>query len=77
MDAMAGVRPFRGLMYNPHKVSLEKVVTQPYDKISPAMQDRYYASDPYNIVRVILGKNLEGDTADNNVYTRAAATLRC
>jgi len=76
MDAMAGVRPFRGLMYNPHKVSLEKVVTQPYDKISPAMQDRYYASDPYNIVRVILGKNLEGDTADNNVYTRAAATLR-
>jgi uncharacterized protein (DUF1015 family) len=73
---MADVRPFRGLMYNLREVSLEKVVTQPYDKISRAMQDRYYASDPHNIVRVILGRNLEGDTADNNVYTRAAATLR-
>jgi uncharacterized protein (DUF1015 family) len=76
MNAMAEVRPFRGLMYNARKVSLEKVVTQPYDKISRDMQERYYALDPHNIVRVILGRNLEGDTAGNNVYTRAAATLR-
>jgi uncharacterized protein (DUF1015 family) len=74
--AMADVRPFRGLRYNPRKVSLERVVTQPYDKISREMQDRYYALDPHNIVRVILGRNLEGDTGDNNVYTRAAATLQ-
>jgi len=73
---MADVRPFRGLRYNPRKVSIEKVVTQPYDKISREMQDRYYALDPHNIIRVILGRNLEGDAADNNVYTRAAATLR-
>ena len=69
-------RPFRGLRYNPRRVSIEKVVTQPYDKISREMQDRYYALDPHNIIRVILGRSLEGDAADNNVYTRAAATLR-
>jgi uncharacterized protein (DUF1015 family) len=76
MDAMADVRPFRGLRYNPRKVSIEKVVTQPYDKISRDMQERYYALDPNNLVRVILGKTLEGDNPENNVYTRAAATLR-
>src|SRR5262245_18245695 len=73
---MADIRPFRGLRYSSDTVSLEKVVTQPYDKISIAMQDRYYASDPHNIVRVILGKTREEDSARNNVYTRAAETLR-
>jgi uncharacterized protein (DUF1015 family) len=52
------------------------VVTQPYDKITPAMQDAYYAASPYNLIRVILGKHLPADTeAGPNVYTRAAATL--
>lgn len=55
---------------------MEDVVTQPYDKITPTMQDRYYESSPYNLVRVILGKNLPGDTDQENVYTRAAETLR-
>jgi uncharacterized protein (DUF1015 family) len=73
---MAEVRPFRGLRYSPTRVSIEKVVTQPYDKISEEMRERYYAADPHNIVRVILGKRMEGDTAENNVYTRAAAVLR-
>ncbi|HET9216490.1 MAG TPA: DUF1015 domain-containing protein [Terriglobia bacterium] len=73
---MADVRPFRGLRFNPKKVSIGNVVTQPYDKISVEMQDRYYAMDPHNIVRVILGRKLEGDGSENNVYTRAAQTLR-
>ena len=73
---MAEVRPFQGLRYNLQKVPLEKVVTQPYDKISNEMRERYYSSDPHNIVRVILGKAEENDTEANNVYTRAAATLR-
>jgi uncharacterized protein (DUF1015 family) len=51
------------------------VVTQPYDKISPAMQDAYYAASPYNLIRVILGKHLPKDNDTENVYTRAAATL--
>jgi uncharacterized protein (DUF1015 family) len=51
------------------------VVTQPYDKITPAMQDAYYAASPYNLIRVILGRHNPTDTDAENVYTRAAATL--
>ena len=69
---MAKIFPFRGLRYNPSKVKPSEVVTQPYDKISPEMQDRYYASSPYNLVRIILGKPQAGDNEGESVYTRAA-----
>ena len=73
---MAKIYPFRALRYDPAKVSPDQVVTQPYDKISPAMQDRYYAASPYNLVRIILGKVDLGDDEISNVYTRAAANLQ-
>jgi uncharacterized protein (DUF1015 family) len=73
---MARIYPFRALRYDPARVNMEDVVTQPYDKISPAMQERYYQASPYNMIRVILGKHLPGDTEKENVYTRAAETLR-
>ena len=69
---MAKIFPFRGLRYNPSKVNLTEVVTQPYDKISPEMQDRYYGFSPYNLVRVILGKPESGDNDQQSVYSRAA-----
>jgi uncharacterized protein (DUF1015 family) len=72
---MARLFPFRALRYDPTRVNLADVVTQPYDKITPAMQDAYYAASPYNLIRVILGKHLPADTDADNVYTRAAATL--
>ena len=72
---MAKIFPFKALRYDPAKVSPSQVVTQPYDKISPAMQERYYAASPYNLVRVILGKAEPDDHEQNNVYTRAAASL--
>ena len=72
---MAKIFPFRALRYNPEKVSVTDVVTQPYDKISPAMQERYYQSSPHNLVRVILGKAEPGDNEQQNVYSRAAANL--
>ena len=72
---MARLYPFRALRYDPTRVNLQDVVTQPYDKISPAMQDAYYEASPYNLIRVILGKHHAGDTDAENVYTRAAATL--
>jgi uncharacterized protein (DUF1015 family) len=40
------------------------------------MQDQYYAASPYNLVRVILGKSQAGDNDQQNVYTRAAASLQ-
>src|SRR5436190_6185815 len=72
---MATVEPFRALRYSP-AIPLEKVVTQPYDKISKQMQDRYYDMHPQNIVRVVLGKTSAEDSDVSNPYTRAAQYLR-
>jgi uncharacterized protein (DUF1015 family) len=73
---MAKIFPFRALRHDPAKVSPAKVVTQPYDKITPEMQARYYSTSPYNLVRVVLGRQEAGDNDSNNVYTRAAANLQ-
>jgi uncharacterized protein (DUF1015 family) len=70
---MAYIAPFRALRYDPKRVTPESVVTQPYDKITPASQERYYAASPYNLVRLILGRREPDDNDQNNVYTRAAS----
>jgi uncharacterized protein (DUF1015 family) len=72
---MALVYPFRAYRYNPEAAPFEKVLTQPYDKISPTMQDKYYAADPHNLIAIEKGRAFPDDFAQNNVYTRAAATL--
>jgi uncharacterized protein (DUF1015 family) len=69
---MADILPFRALRYDLGKASAQQVVTQPYDKITPTMQEKYYAASPYNLVRIILGHRDPDNTADN-VYSRAAA----
>ena len=70
---MARIYPFRALRYNPSMVRLQDVVTQPYDKITPAMQQAYYQRSPYNLVRIILGlpELFDGNGAQD-VYRRAA-----
>ncbi len=69
---MAEISPFRALHYHPGRFpDLAKVVTQPYDKITPEMQARYYAADPHNLVRIIRGRAQREDDARDNVYTRA------
>ena len=83
---MAQIYPFRALRYDTTRVRMEDVVTQPYDKISPEMQQRYYDQSPYNLIRIILGKRRPDDTDPqdflpageraHNVYTRAAEHLR-
>jgi uncharacterized protein (DUF1015 family) len=72
---MAYIAPFRALRYHPDRVTLSQVVTQPYDKISPEMQERYYASSPYNLVRIILGKKNASDHEGDSPYSRAAGYL--
>src|SRR5271170_6012682 len=72
---MAIISPFRAWRYDPQRVPIQQVVTQPYDKITPAMQERYYQASPYNLVRIILGKPLPGDGDAENVYTRARASF--
>lgn len=74
---MADIHPFRGLHYNPAKVpDLAKVVTQPYDKVTPEMQARYYELSPYNLVRIIRGRQRPEDDSQGNVYVRAARAFR-
>src|SRR6202521_5096599 len=72
---MAQVYPFRAFRYNPARAPFDRVLTQPYDKISPAMQEKYYAADPHNLIAVEKGRPYPGDTPQNNVYTRAAAAI--
>jgi uncharacterized protein (DUF1015 family) len=72
---MAEVYPFRAFRYNPSRVSFERVLTQPYDKISPAMQKNYYAADPHNLIIVEKGLTFSDDKPQHNVYTRAATAL--
>jgi len=72
---MAQVFPFRAFRYNSAVVPFSKVLTQPYDKISPTMQDQYYAADSRNLITVEKGRAYPEDSASHNVYTRAAASL--
>jgi len=53
---MADVKPFRGLRYNPGKVDIRTVVSPPYDEISDGYQEELYHLNPYNVVRLILGR---------------------
>jgi uncharacterized protein (DUF1015 family) len=73
---MAKVFPFRAFRYNPAYAPFEQVLTQPYDKISPAMQDKYYAANPHNLITLEKGRVHPTDAPEKNVYTRAAAAIR-
>lgn len=59
-------RPFRAWRYNASRVPLSRVLAPPYDVISPAERESLYAASPYNVVRLILGK-------EPNFYELAAA----
>jgi uncharacterized protein (DUF1015 family) len=72
---MAEIQPFRAYRYDTHRVALKDVLTQPYDKITPAMQDAYYAASPYNLIPIEKGRTLPDDTPANSVYTRAASKI--
>ena len=72
---MAEIFPFRAYRYNLERVKLADVVTQPYDKITPAMQAHYAAASPYNLIAVEKGKSSPTDTPADNVYTRAEGAL--
>jgi len=72
---LATVKPFQPYRYTSKAGDPSNLLTQPYDKISPAMQAKYLAASPYNLVRVILGERDTKDNASDNVYTRAAKHL--
>jgi len=72
---MAQIYPFQGFLYNKEiAVDPNNVVTQPYDKTSPAMQDEYYRRSPYNVIRVTLNREKRDDP--DTSYPDAGATFR-
>jgi uncharacterized protein (DUF1015 family) len=72
---MAEIRPFKGLRYNIQKIKLEEVITEPYDRIDPALQEDYYRRNPYNVVRIILGKDDDPQHSEKDKYKRAKIYL--
>jgi uncharacterized protein (DUF1015 family) len=73
---MALVYPFRAHRYNPDVAPFGDVLTQPYDKITPAMQEKYYSADPHNLIVIEKGRKFPNDSEKNSVYTRAAHALK-
>ncbi len=73
---MVAVAPFRALRFNRSVVGdLSAVLAPPYDVISPADQDRLYNASPFNIIRLIYGREQPTDSETSNRYTRARQAL--
>jgi uncharacterized protein (DUF1015 family) len=72
---LAKIFPFQPYRYAPGAGALQSLVTQPYDKISPAMQAKYLAASPNNLCHVLLGPREPDDNDTDNVYTRAARIM--
>jgi uncharacterized protein (DUF1015 family) len=73
---MADIIPFRGIVYNVSKVSIEDVLAPPYDLITPEYQEELYRKNPYNVVRIDFGKEQHRDSEADNKYTRAKGYLK-
>jgi uncharacterized protein (DUF1015 family) len=67
---MAELAPIKGLLFDPTRVDVARVIAPPYDVISEAERVSLEALDPHNSVRLILPRG-EGDDR----YAHAAATL--
>ncbi|MBI4226770.1 MAG: DUF1015 domain-containing protein, partial [Candidatus Omnitrophica bacterium] len=74
---MPAIFPLRGIRYVPSAVGrLDRVVTPPYDVISPAAQEALYRKSPYNFIRVIYGRVRATDRPGRTRYTRARETFQ-
>lgn len=73
---MADIAPFRGIIFDPDAIGeVGHVVAPPYDVISDAGREILEEQSPYNVVRLILGRDEPGDDDRSNKYMRARALL--
>lgn len=72
---MAEIIPFKGILYNVSRVSMEDVIAPPYDVITPEYREALYMQSLYNIVRIDFGKEKPEDNDTDNKYTRARGYL--
>ena len=69
---MADIKAFKGIRYNTEKLGcIDKLVSAPYDIISPDDRKYYHNLHENNFVRLILGEELPNDNEVNNRFTRA------
>jgi uncharacterized protein (DUF1015 family) len=74
---MAEIQPFKTVHYNENlSAELGRLITPPYDIISPEEQEGFYQAHPSNIIRLVLGKQVADDSETNNRYTRAGTVLK-
>ena len=70
---MAKIKPFCALFYNREKIKdISQIVCPPYDVISPSKQEYYHSLNPYNMIHLTLGKDIQND----NKYKRARRYLK-
>jgi uncharacterized protein (DUF1015 family) len=73
---MLDVAPFRGVRYASRVVGdLSLVTCPPYDVIAPEARSALERASPYNMVRLVLGRDEPNDNAGANKYTRARELL--
>jgi uncharacterized protein (DUF1015 family) len=73
---MPEIAPLKGLLYNQNLIgNMAKVITPPFDVISPEEQEMYHKRHPYNMIRLILGQQEPGDNEEDTWYIRAAEAL--
>lgn len=69
---MANIKPFCGFYYNQEKIAdISKVICPPYDIISPLGQECYHNRSPYNMIHLVLGRDIAGQ----DKYKRATTYL--
>jgi uncharacterized protein (DUF1015 family) len=74
---VARIRPFIGLLYDTAVTGpLDALTTPPYDVITEGDVERFHRASPFNVVRLIRGRDLPGDDGVSNRYTRAGSMLR-
>ena len=73
---MAGIKPFRGIRYNPDRITdMANVVCPPYDIITENEQSALHDRSPYNVIRMELGQKHPADDSTDNPHTRAGHYL--
>jgi uncharacterized protein (DUF1015 family) len=69
---MPEVLPFRGIRYSTSRpIALSRLISPPYDVISPLQRDELAARSPHNAVHIILDRERPGDGPTENKYLRA------
>lgn len=73
---MANLKAFKGYRYNKEKIDdIGKQVSPPYYNLNMIDKEKFYKASEFNSVRLFCGQDYDGDTEENNRFTRAANYL--